>query len=76
MAKARETTPTILPVPKPEPPNKNIHTQRSFYSTKKKRKPASIKLARPDTKEKKEIIQSLLNECPSPSLTQSTFSKL
>ena len=43
-----------------EPQNKNLQPQRPFYSTKKKRLPSTIKLAKPTEEEKKKICDALM----------------
>ena len=58
-----------LPVPnKKDPPNKKISTQRSFFSTKKKRNPPTVRLAKPTQKEKSDVISFLIGQkatlCP------------
>lgn len=77
LIKARETVPTVLPVPRKEPPNKHIQTQRSFFSTKRKRKPSKVRIAKPTKQEKTDICNALLKGCKQllPPFTQSTFSK-
>ena len=44
-----------------QPPNKNVKLQRPFYSTKKKRQPSTIKLAKPTEEEKRKICEALLS---------------
>ena len=76
LMKANVNIPASLPLAKPEPPNKNIATQRSFYSTKRKRKPAKVRIAKPTREEKNDICKVLLKgSTPSP-LSQGNYSKL
>lgn len=80
LIKAKASTPAVvLPTAKDQPANKNITVQRSFFSTKRKKKPANVRLAKPTAEEKKNICKTLLdrpsNLVLSP-LKQSTYSKL
>lgn len=61
LMKAKENIPAaVLPDAINQPPNKHIATQRPFFSTKRKRKPANTRLAKPTTEEKMDIYKSLL----------------
>lgn len=74
--KAREKA--VLPAAKQEPANKCITTQRPFFSTKRKRSRASVRLAKPTTQEKVDICKALLNGPINAALTplkQSIFSE-
>ena len=58
--KAINRTAPFVQVQPHEPSNKNIVRQCSFYSTKKRRKKALIRIAKPTHEEKKEIRSALL----------------
>ena len=79
LIKARQNSSVMtLPVPKHQPPNKRIPIQRPFFSTKRKRNRANIRLAKPTIEEKVDICKALLNgtlnqECPP--IKQSTYCK-
>ena len=67
-----------LPLPSNEPANKNIAVQRPFFSTKRKRKPANVRLPKPTTKEKEGICEILVSGGfgnKATPLQHSTFSK-
>ena len=79
LIKARQNSSVMtLPVPKHQPPNKRIPIQRPFFSTKRKRNRANIRLAKPTIEEKVDICKALLSgtlnqECPP--IKQSTYCK-
>ncbi len=78
-ARQENTSKATLPVAIEQPANKNIPTQRSFFSTRKRKatKP-NVRLAKPTIEQKTEMYKTLLNgplkQAPSP-LKQSTYSE-
>ena len=58
-----KTQPDIdqLPTQKHQPSNKLIEQQRHFFSTKRKRKSAAVRIAKPTLKEKNDICTALLS---------------
>ena len=54
---------TLTSSAKKEPVNKQIEKQRSFFSTKKKRKCTHTRIRKPTTTEKEEISVALLQKC-------------
>ena len=61
LIKARQNVGKSFIVGKKEPPNKLIEQQRSFFSTKRKRK-ERVRIKKPTTKERKEICTALLEK--------------
>lgn len=77
LVKAREhRLVAMLPAAKYHPPNQNIKAQRPFFSTKRKRSRATVRMGKPTNEEKLDICKALLNEAqPISPLKQSTFSE-
>ena len=57
----QESTAVTLPTTDYQPPNKNIAVQRPFYSTKRKRKHANVRLSKPNLTEKEDMVKILLH---------------
>ena len=64
-----------LPIATYQPPNKKIKTQRPFFSTKRKRKPATVRIVKPTSAEKIKICQALLSGPGKLTVSPSTYSK-
>ena len=61
LIKARQNLGKSFIVGKKQPPNKQIEQQRTFFSTKRKRK-VRVRIKKPTTEEKKEICTALLEK--------------
>ena len=62
LIKAREHLGKSFQSIKNEPSNKLIKPMRPFFSTKKKRKQSTIRIAKPTTQEKKDLCTALLDK--------------
>lgn len=61
LIKARTSSVIFSPVTKKEPANKKIEQQRSFFSTKRKRKQTNVRMKKPTANEKDDICTILLD---------------
>ena len=62
LIRARQSIPQTFPATKTEPATKHVEKQRPFFSTKRKRKKAAVRLQKPTAKEKDYICTALLQK--------------